>query len=152
MESLNSFTYPQEFQNLKKVIASLLADGVYNDSSLHIELFVGDAREYVLGFKENMFDIIYQDAFSPSTNPILWTQEYFKDIARIMKKDAVVTTYSIALSTRLALYENSLNIYIHSGEGFRDSTIASLSKLEGFKEVDMKHKISCNPEVKSLRD
>ncbi|MDQ7068965.1 MAG: MnmC family methyltransferase [Sulfurimonas sp.] len=50
-----------------------------------MEVFLGDAREYVRRF-ENRFDIVYQDAFSPSVNPALWTQEYFKDIKVAMKE------------------------------------------------------------------
>ncbi|MDQ1338761.1 MAG: hypothetical protein QG617_1729, partial [Campylobacterota bacterium] len=60
--------------------------------------------------------------------------------------------YSIALPVRAALYENGFNLYLNSGEGFRDSTVASCSELEGFIDVDVKHKISCNPHIKSLRD
>jgi len=137
---------------LLSIVNSLVLHGSYEDDSFHLELFIGDARDYVLEFKERLFDIVYQDAFSPATNPVLWTQEYFRDIARIMKKTGVLTTYSIALPTRLALFENGFHVYVHSGENFRDSTIASLSALNDFKEVDMQHKISCNPQVESLRD
>jgi tRNA U34 5-methylaminomethyl-2-thiouridine-forming methyltransferase MnmC len=113
---------------------------------------LGDAREYVRSFAPQKFDIVYQDAFSPASNPKLWTKEYFGDIKECIKNDGVLTTYSIALATRLALYENGFNIYINSGEGFRDATVASLYELNEFLEVDMKHKISCNPDAKSLRD
>lgn len=152
IKSLIHFTYPQEFKDLITIINSLVLNGSYDDDFLHLELFIGDAREYILKFEDNMFDIIYQDAFSPTTNPILWTQEYFRDIARIIKQTGILTTYSIALSTRLALYENSFHIYVHSGEDFRDSTLASLCPVKDFKEVNIEHKISCNPKVESLRD
>jgi len=58
----------------------------------------------------------------------------------------------MALKTRLALWENGFNIYINSGDDFRDSTIASIAEIDGYKKVDMEHKISCNPEVKPLMD
>ena len=151
IESLVSFSYPKEFEELKSIISSLVLRGKYKDDTLDIELFVGDAREYVRKFK-NRFDIVYQDAFSPTVNPSLWTKEYFSDIKKCMKKDGVLTTYSTALATRLALYENGFNVYINSGEDFRDSTVASLSELDEFAHVDMKHKISCNPHVKPLMD
>lgn len=152
IESLGSFVYPREFAEYKNIIESLIEKNIYEDENLYIEIFVGDARKYILGFEDNIFDIVYQDAFSPSANPLLWTQEYFKDIERIMKPDGVLTTYSIALATRLALYENNFNVYINSGENFRDATVASLGVLEAFKKVDMEHKIACNPDKKSLRD
>ena len=151
VKSLTNFTYPQEFEEFGHIVKSLVEDGVYEDENFYIEVFLGDAREYVKRF-ENKFDIVYQDAFSPSSNPILWTREYFADIKRGIKKDGVLTTYSIALATRLALYENDFNIYINSGEGFRKATVASASELSEFELVSMEHKISCNPNVVSLRD
>lgn len=151
VKSLTNFTYPKEFEEFKHIILELSEKGVYSDDSWHVEIFLGDAREYIKKFY-NRFDIVYQDAFSPSTNPILWTKEYFSDIAKSLKKEGVLTTYSISLPTRLALYENGFNIYLYSAENARKSTLASLSVLDNLEAVDMEHKIFCNPHAKSLRD
>ena len=152
IKSLKKFKYPKEFEGFEKIISDLVEVNVFDDGFLHIELFLGDAREYIKTLPKKSFDIVYQDAFSPSANPTLWTREYFKDIRDIIKDDGVITTYSIALKTRLALYENGFNIYLNSGEGFRSATIASPLKLNNFEAVDMEHKIKCNPDVKSLSD
>ena len=152
LDSLIDFNYPQEFDEFKHVVLKLVKSGVYSDANFHIELFRGNAREYIKRFDKESFDIVYQDAFSPSVNPILWTKEYFGDIKNIVKKDAILTTYSVALATRLALYENSFNLYINTADESRDSTVASLIKLKEFIHVDMEHKILCNPHVKPLRD
>jgi len=149
--SLKHFRYPKEFEEFKKIILKLSCDGIYEDETTYIELFIGDAREYIKRFKDK-FDIVYQDAFSPSTNPVLWTLEYFNDIQSSMKLDAILTTYSTALKTRLALYENGFNVYLNSGDGYRNATIASKLKLEDLTLVDMLHKIACNPNVKPLSD
>lgn len=163
VKSLTNFTYPKEFEEFKNIIWELSENRVYSDESWHVEIFLGDAREYVRKFAHvpersdkcpwgTKFDIVYQDAFSPSTNPILWTKEYFSDIAKSLKKEGVLTTYSISLPTRLALYENGFNIYLYSAENARKSTLASLSVLDDLEVVDMEHKILCNPHAKSLRD
>jgi len=149
--SLRSFTYPEIFRPFLPIIEALSTVHRYEDENLYIELYIGDAREYLRNC-DKRFDIVYQDAFSPSTNPLLWTKEYFEDIARLIKDDGIVTTYSMALKTRLALYENGFNIYINSGEGHRDATLASKSELTGYEKVDMAHKIACNADVHSLRD
>jgi len=151
VRSLANFTYPKEFEALQEIINALSREGVYEDENLYIELYLGDAREYVKDFRDK-FDIVYQDAFSPSSNPILWTKEYFGDIAKAMKKEGLLTTYSIAFKTRLALYENGFHIYINAGEGYRDATFASLSPLANAAVVDMEHKIACNRGVESLSD
>lgn len=149
---LLDFSYPKEFEEFLPIIAALVKNGVYKDATTHIELFLGDARVYVKEFAPKTFDVVFQDAFSPASNPVLWTMEYFADIKNIIKDDGVLTTYSIALPTRLALYENGFELFVNSGEGFRDATIASPTPLEGFERVDMEHKIKCNPLVCSLRD
>jgi len=149
--SLVNFTYPAEFEPLKQIIKSLSMTNTYEDKNLYIELFLGDAREYIKRFTKK-FDIVYQDAFSPSKNPMLWTQEYFSDIKNAIKEDGILTTYSTALKTRLALHVNGFYVYINSGEDYRDATVASLSELAGYKRVDMEHKIRCNPQVQPLQE
>ncbi|MDF1874159.1 hypothetical protein JHD48_00265 [Sulfurimonas sp. SAG-AH-194-I05] len=152
VSSLNNFTYPKEFTIFEHIIKALLEEGIYDDATFHIELFLGDAREYIQKFSENTFDIVYQDAFSPDANPSLWTKEYFKDIQKIMKEDGILTTYSIALATRIALYENEFLVYLNEGKDFRASTLASLSNIEELSEVNVEHKMKCNPQRTSLRD
>jgi len=150
IRSLVDFSYPKDFDIYKEIISSLANTQKYESEGLNIYIYLGDARAFLKETKIK-FDIVYQDAFSPSSNPILWTREYFSDIASLMKDDAILTTYSISLPTRIALYENGLKVYLHSGEGFRSSTLASKSEL-GYERVDVVHKMNCNPNVTSLRD
>jgi hypothetical protein len=149
--SLQYFKYPEIFTEFHPIITSLSTTGKYKDVGLHVSLYLGDAREFLLTCKHS-FDIVYQDAFSPSSNPILWTKEYFSDIARVLKKDGILTTYSISLSTRLALHANGFSIYLYQPEGCRSSTLASLTELKAYEAIDMPHKIACNPEAKPLSD
>ncbi|WP_415397353.1 tRNA (5-methylaminomethyl-2-thiouridine)(34)-methyltransferase MnmD [Sulfurimonas sp. CS5] len=151
ISSLKNFTYPKEFDDFKNIILELSENGVYSDNDFYIEIFLGDAREYVKKFQDK-FDIVYQDAFSPSSNPMLWTLEYFSDIKNAIKNDGVLTTYSISLATRLALFRNDFKVYTNSAEGIRMATVASMEELKEFTSVDMEHKISCNPDAKPLRD
>lgn len=151
VRSLGDFTYPGVFAPFLPIIKALSETGRYKDETVTVELYIGDAREYLRHCKER-FDIVYQDAFSPQANPLLWTKEYFADIARLIRDDGVLTTYSTALKTRLALFENGFNVYLNKGEGFRNATVASKCEPEGFEKVDMQHKIACNPGVTPLSD
>ncbi|MDF1881477.1 hypothetical protein JHD50_09215 [Sulfurimonas sp. MAG313] len=150
VQSLVDFNYPKEFYTYKNIISVLAKTQKYESKKLSINIFLGDARVFVRE-TDIKFDIVYQDAFSPSTNPLLWTSEYFKDISSIMKKDAILTTYSTALATRIALEENGLKVYLHKGEGFRNATLASKIDLD-YEKVDVAHKMRCNPQVNSLKD
>ncbi len=149
--SLVDFPYPEIFERYRDIIGTLAKKGVYKDEKTFIRVDITDARVAMRDL-EGEWDICYQDAFSPSSNPLLWTNEYFADVARLMGNEGVVTTYSIALSTRLALYENGFNIYLNRGEGYRSATVASRHDLSVFTKVDMEHKMKCNPNVRSLRD
>ena len=151
VQSLIDFPYPKEFESLQKIIHEISTHQKYEDEMLYIEVYFGDARDYIKRFT-NRFDIVYQDAFSPDANPALWTQEYFADIKKAMKHSGVLTTYSTALKTRLALYNNGFEIYLNKGEGYRNATVATLHAIEKYEKVDMPHKIACNPNTEPLKD
>ncbi len=151
IRSLPSFEYPKNFHSLHPLIKTLSYKHRHEDDNVNVELFLGDAREYVKKFS-NRFDIVYQDAFSPQKNPKLWTLEYFKDLKNAMKEDGVLTTYSTALTTRLALHQNGFYIYLLHHKTLRNSTLASFQPLGRIEKVDMKHKLACNPDAKPLCD
>jgi hypothetical protein len=69
-----------------------------------------------------------------------------------MKPDGVLTTYSTSLPTRLALYENNFFIYLLHHQTLRSSSVASLEPLNCLQEVNMEHKIKCNPHIKPIFD
>ncbi len=151
IESLADFPYPEAFVPFLPIIKTLSREQRYRDEQVEITLYIGDARDYLATCGET-FDIVYQDAFSPAANPLLWTREYFAQIARVLKDEGVLTTYSTALKTRLALEANGLQVYLNRGEGYRNATVASKRSDLGFEAVDMAHKRACNPGVTPLRD
>ena len=141
IKRLCDFEYPKEFS--KEIINKLVKKQLYSKNGVHVELFLGDALEYIKKF-DGFFDIVYQDAFSPEKNPLLWTNEYFSLIAKASKDDAILTSYSTSFQTRYNLYQNGFYIYDSINEHTRDSLVASKIPIEGFKKVDMEHKIRCN--------
>lgn len=149
--SLVTFPYPDIFTPYIPIIAALVECGVYKDEKTKITVVITDAR---IAMRElsGIWDVCYQDAFSPSANPLLWTREYFEDIARLMGDNGIITTYSIALAIRMALHENGFNVYLNTGEGHRSATVASRRLLCEFEKIDVEHKMKCNPGMTSLRD
>jgi len=149
--SLVDFPYPDIFEPYRNIITDIATLGGYEDERTQITVDITDARVAIRELEEE-WDICYQDAFSPSVNPALWTREYFADISRLMGDKGIVTTYSTALATRLALVENGFWVYLNRGEGYRNATVASRRVLEDYEKVDMEHKIRCNPNAQSLSD
>jgi len=151
VRSLDTFDFPEAFDNIKEIIKTVSKDLYYEDEQFKIEILLGDARTSVPKIKENI-DVVYQDAFSPAHNPLLWTKEWFADIRLLCKPDAILTTYSTAAAIRLGLYENDFLIFVHRAEMMRYSTVASLKVLDGLEYIDMELKKVRNTEAKSMRD
>lgn len=151
LDTLKKFEYPQEFNFLKKVIYSLSTKHFYEDDSVFINIFVGNAREYINKLKCKI-DIVYQDAFSSDVNKELWTKEYFKDVKNIMAKDGILTTYSIATPVRMGLYVNNFHIYENKTEHTRRGTLAFLQKQDRNYLIDMNLKQQRNPKAEPFSD
>lgn len=152
INSLKDFEYPQQLQEFKYIIDKLSNDLTYHDDNINIEIFNGDAREYIKVLKN--IDIVYQDPFSSDVNRSLWTTEYFKDIAELLSDDAIITTYSVATPVRLSMYKNGLSIYEYTAKNTNKSTIA-LNKKDidtNYKFVDMEIKMQRNKNAKPLYD
>ncbi len=152
LKSLKNFQYPKEFDEYKDVINSLSQTLSYKDKNLNIEIFNGDAREYIPTLKN--IDIVYQDAFSSDVNRNLWTKEYFKDISKTLSDDAIITTYSIATPVRLSMWENSIEIYEYK-KGDTDRSTIGLNKKDidsRYKYIDMVLKQQRNTGAKALED
>jgi len=61
------------------------------------------------------YALVYFDAFSPDTQPELWTAEVFTKIAKKMPSGGVLTTYSAKGSVRRALQAAGFRVEKHPG-------------------------------------
>ena len=64
---------------------------------------------------EIRFDVVYFDAFAPSSQPELWTEEIFVKIASMMQKDCFLTTYCSKTIIRKALQVAGFKVEKHTG-------------------------------------
>ena len=139
IKSLKNFNYPEEFQKIKHIINSLIDNLYYKDEFVEIEIAISDARDYIKKLKD--INIVYQDAFSPKVNKELWTIEYFKDLKKVLNKNNIITTYSVATPVRCAFYKLGFNLYTHSSDKIRKGTIASTLELNIFNQVNFEEKL-----------
>ena len=151
VRSLVDFPYPKELQPFRTVVESIAEKGEYEDERTFIEVKFGDAREFLRSCSLR-FDIVYQDAFSPKKNRLLWTLEYFRELAARLEREAVITTYSSATPVRLAMQQSSLHLYMPPESGVRSGTIASPSPALPLDPIDMALKKERNPSASPLRD
>ncbi|NGP89529.1 tRNA (5-methylaminomethyl-2-thiouridine)(34)-methyltransferase MnmD [Fodinibius halophilus] len=84
-------------------------------------------------------EYIFHDAFSPDTNPDLWTGQVFKKIREISKDEVILSTYCAASKVQGAMAWAGWNIAKTQGAlGKREMILGALnpSKLEGLKRVN----------------
>ncbi|WP_457597507.1 tRNA (5-methylaminomethyl-2-thiouridine)(34)-methyltransferase MnmD [Hydrogenimonas sp.] len=152
VRSLPDFPYPEPLRPFLPVIESVAATGRWEGAEGSVEVVFGDARAY-LRTSRKRFDIVYQDAFSPKKNPLLWTFEYFSDITARLAPHAIVTTYSVATPVRMGMAENGLFLYRPpKTEGVRPGTIASPRGDLPLEPIDMALKKARNRAAAPLYD
>ncbi|WP_456485953.1 tRNA (5-methylaminomethyl-2-thiouridine)(34)-methyltransferase MnmD [Hydrogenimonas sp.] len=151
VRSLHAFPYPEEFEKYLPIIGKISECGYYEEENIEIEVIFGDARDF-LKTTTFVFDIVYQDAFSPKKNPSLWTKEYFSNLASHLAPDAIITTYSSATPVRMGMVESGLYVYTPPSTKVRSGTIASPSSKLPLPSIDMALKKVRNPSAKPLYD
>lgn len=150
IQSLEEFDYPKEFDNIRNIIKELSKNFKYQNKNIKIELFIGDAREYIKTL-ENI-NIVYQDAFSSEVNKELWSVEYFKDIYNVCCENAVITSYSVSTNIRLSMFKAGFEIYEITPVK-KKQTIAFKSKQNiDAKYIDMVLKQERNKDAKAIYD
>lgn len=61
-------------------------------------------------FKEESYDVIFHDGFSPEMNPELWSQEALSKLARTLKLEGNLVTYTVQGNVRRALAQAGLAV------------------------------------------
>ncbi len=102
---------------------------VANNDTISLKVLLGEARENIkkLANTKIKFDAVFWDAFSPKVNTEMWTVELFKTVKKLMKPDAILTTYSASLAVRRGLIEAGFKIGLVEPVGRKSySTVATL--------------------------
>ncbi|MEM2131269.1 MAG: tRNA (5-methylaminomethyl-2-thiouridine)(34)-methyltransferase MnmD [Candidatus Woesearchaeota archaeon] len=101
----------------------------YEDKNIFLKIKIGNAIETIKTINEKTikFDAVFLDPFSPKKNPELWTESFFKELARLIKKESFLATYSYAKSVRENLKKAGFEVFDGPILGRRSpSTIAKL--------------------------
>lgn len=102
-------------------------------------ILIGNARETVpKAFGEKLFTslgAIYQDPFSPKRNPVLWTTEWFQDLAKCSNNTVVMSTYSSSNSIRKSMIAAGWKV--QNRKGFGTKRTATRAFLQGESQEDV---------------
>lgn len=115
-------------------------------------ILCGNARETLPKFaalKDIEWDAIYQDAFSPKRNPILWTTEWFTLLKQYSTPETLLSTYSASTSIRKSLIEAGW--VLNKGEKFGPKRTSTRASLKGESDPDILLHLERSP-VLALKD
>ncbi len=123
-------------------------DNYYKLITKEFELYIiiGDARETLSTFQKSKnfkFNCIYQDAFSPKRNSILWTKEWFDELFSYSNKDCIMSTYSASSSIRKSMVAAGWSLY--SGDQFGKKRSSTLAKTHGESDEDILSHLQKSP-------
>ncbi len=123
-----------------------------HNEKIHLTILCGDARKTLPDFvleKKCTWNAVYQDAFSPKKNPILWTQEWFAFLKSHAENDVCLSTYSASSSIRKSLLESGW--VLHKGEKFGPKRTSTRATLTGVSDPDILLHLERSP-TPALRD
>lgn len=113
---------------IREILTDLATAYQVQTNRLNAKLLIGDARitigqVYQSGFQA---DAIFLDPFSPPSCPQLWTVEFLGLVAKCLKRDGKLATYSCSAAVRTALMAAMLQIGATAPVGRRSpGTVAS---------------------------
>ena len=106
-ENIFQLNYPNEIatanrENFEKLHTSEWNENIQISPFFSLKKIEADFTSFT--FNE-MFDVIFFDAFSPEKQPEMWTEELFKTLFTHCNTDAILTTYCAKGFVRRAMQE-----------------------------------------------
>lgn len=138
LEQLKNFAYPKilfHYLPLREIIDSLFLRGAWECENLSIYLHKGDAKDYIAHLANQKpqnatFDIIYQDAFSPTKNAELWDKSHFTNLFALLSKNGAISTYSTSKKVREICQNIGFEVYNMQCDNLKNGTILRKSSRE----------------------
>lgn len=127
-----------------------LLKGQHNN--VEVVILQGDARETLPAFltgTQMKFHAIYQDAFSPRRNPVLWTREWFSLLKIASDPEVILSTYSASSSIRKSLLEAGWGL--QKGAAFGPKKASTRAKLNSPSDPEILESLNRSP-VPALSD
>ncbi len=107
----------EKFKNLwnpkvVEILDSLNLNGLYRNNNFDCKLIIGDARKEILNLsKEDNFDLIFLDGFSPQRCPEIWSYEFLSKLKNKIKYEGNLITYTSSAAVRKSLKNLGFNVF-----------------------------------------
>ena len=121
--------------NIESSFIQLLENKQYVDEYLDIKIISNDIRNELVKTEISTIDAIYHDPFSPYKNSECWTLELFQEYYRILKKDGILSTYSISTPVRSGLFQAGFDVWKGVGDQTKSGGTIASKYNQGFVEL-----------------
>ncbi len=81
----------------------------YKLDDIRFELKIDDARK-IIKDDNNLYNLIFLDAFTPSKCPCLWSYEFFCELFKHLEDDGMILTYASSAAVRSAMIEAGFSV------------------------------------------
>lgn len=129
-EDLVEYFFSKNKLKFEKIDSCFIA----KNDNYELRILVGDARDQIKNLSLG-YNAIYQDAFSPKRNSILWTKEWFEDLAKLATTDCIMSTYSASSSIRKSMIKAGWRIY--PGDKFGPKRSSTRARLTGESDAEI---------------
>jgi chorismate dehydratase len=120
----------------------------YKAENYELIIILGNARDTIKLFPQIIpysFHAIYQDAFSPKRNAILWTTQWFEALKNISHESCILSTYSASSSIRKSMIAGGWTVY--NGEQFGKKRSSTRAKLSGKTDIEIIDRLNRSPAI-----
>lgn len=141
---INEISFNDSRQSIYNSILDAIKNNGLEFDNYKIKIIKGDARDSIKRLDDSFFDAVFHDPYSPAKNPELWTVDFFREVNRVMRESAILTTYSSAVQIRRALLEAGFIVGKGPSVGKkREGTLASrMEQIAGLSEDETVELIS----------
>jgi len=101
IKKIKEINFPKKLARESEIFKELDINREITDRKNNvIRLILDDALNAIERLPSNSFDRVFFDPFSPKKHPEMWSENVFKEMFRIMKKNGKLSTYSCARRVR----------------------------------------------------
>ncbi len=124
----------------------------YKKDNITFKIYLGDARDTIKQLEQEKikFHAIYQDAFSPKRNAILWTTDWFRELKKLSESNCIMSTYSSSSSIRKSMIAAGWSLY--EGHKFGHKRSSTRARLTGDTEQGILDKLARSPAIELTDD
>ena len=120
---------------VKKIFESLYRNDYFEDQFFKCRILWGDAREKInIIPRDNKFDLIYLDGFSPQKCPQVWTIKFLSKVTEKLNAQGYLITYSSSAALRKTLRDLGLEIFsikpIYNDKTFWSQGTVAIAKFD----------------------